>query len=73
MKEWQEAFRQFDPDNAPLFAGFWAGLKNLTPPAQPPGVAKKTWATCEHVTPPLSFLAPDGSLFLRARSPRGVG
>jgi hypothetical protein len=51
VEAWQEAFRQFDPANAPLFAGFWAGLQNLTPPAQPPGVAQKTWATCEHSTP----------------------
>jgi hypothetical protein len=47
----QEFVRQLDPDNAPLFAGFWAGLKNLTPPAQPRGVATKTWATCEHFSP----------------------
>jgi hypothetical protein len=48
VKQVQEALESFDPDNAPLFAGFWAGLKNLTPPAQPRGVATKTWATCEH-------------------------
>lgn len=48
VKQVQEAFEGFDPENAPLFAGFWEGLKNLTPPAQPPDVARKTWATCEH-------------------------
>ena len=48
VEEIQEAFRQAFPDDAPLFAGFWAGLENLTPPAQPRGVAKKTWDTCEH-------------------------
>jgi tyrosinase-like protein len=48
VKKLQEEFERFDPENAPLFAGFWEGLKNLTPPAQPRGVARKTWATCEH-------------------------
>ncbi|MGH8488595.1 MAG: tyrosinase family protein [Gammaproteobacteria bacterium] len=50
VETWQEAFRQTFPDDAPLFAGYWAGLQNLTPPARPRGVAKKTWATCEHGT-----------------------
>ncbi|MGH8590064.1 MAG: tyrosinase family protein [Gammaproteobacteria bacterium] len=50
VEEIQEGFRQAFPDDAPLFAGFWAGLKNLTPPAQPRGVAQKTWGTCEHGT-----------------------
>jgi len=48
VKKVQKEFERFDPENAPLFAGFWEGLKNLTPPAQPRGVARKTWATCEH-------------------------
>lgn len=51
VKKLQKEFERFDPDNAPLFAGFWAGLKNLTPPAQPRGVAEKIWATCEHNDP----------------------
>lgn len=50
LEDAQESFRQLAPDDALLFAGYWAGLKNLTPPAQPRGVAKKTWATCEHET-----------------------
>lgn len=50
LEDVQEFLRQAAPDDAPLFAGFFAGLKNLTPPAQPRGVAKKTWATCEHGT-----------------------
>ena len=39
------------PDDAPLLAGYFAGLKDLVPPPDPPGLADGVWATCEHSTP----------------------
>lgn len=41
LEEVQKDLRQAFPDDAPLYAGFFDGLKNLTPPEQPRGVAKK--------------------------------
>jgi len=38
------------PDDAPLYAGFFNGRTDLTPPAQSAGVADQTWATCQHAT-----------------------
>ncbi|MER8533373.1 tyrosinase family protein [Mesorhizobium sp. M1005] len=38
------------PADAPLYAGFFTGLSDMTPPATPAGLADKVWATCEHGT-----------------------
>jgi hypothetical protein len=35
------------PEDAPLYAGFYAGLKDLTPPDK---LAQEVWATCPHST-----------------------
>jgi hypothetical protein len=36
------------PDDAPLFAGFYVGLRDLTPPD---ALAEEVWATCPHSRP----------------------
>jgi hypothetical protein len=41
----QKRLQQLAPEDAPLYAGFFAGLKDLTPPDQ---LAQEVWDTCEH-------------------------
>ena len=38
------------PEDAPLYAGFFTGLTDMTAPADPPNLAQSVWATCEHGT-----------------------
>ena len=49
VQDVQDMILTQSPD-APLYAGFFSGLQNLTPPAQPAGLAESVWATCEHGT-----------------------
>ncbi len=48
LEEYMQRLIDRNPDDAPLYAGFFGVLTNLTPPDQPPGLAEKIWATCEH-------------------------
>lgn len=60
VAEFQQRLADALPEDAPLFAGFFAGLQDLTPPQDPPGLADQVWATCKHstrTTPALHFLS----------------
>lgn len=50
LQAFQQQLANRFPDDAPLFAGFFTGLQDLVLPSQPPGLAQKVWATCEHDT-----------------------
>ena len=61
--------RQFLIDEVPgatNYIGFLDDVPNITPPPNPPGLAQKVWATCEHGAPeqPNDFFLPWHRMYL---------